>query len=415
MKLMMVKRVYQIAVTAGLLVICAFCLPFADALDISAQTVDRDSIVLDENLSDQQSNTYAPVQKVALTRITPPSGMQYGDSESWLQGLYYYSITKLGFADIPFNYIVTWQGDVYQVKGGGMDVAPLISAESAEKFGNVVLVAYFDNNQEVTNVGKKALGSIVSDLLSIYRLDQDAVVSVDSFLDKGEAVLSFLSLTESADQYWNGVIGEIRAGIVIDETKGEEERAGSVVDVSYPEEANAGENIIVTAKIKNEGTRPWYNTGEHAVYVATSDPKDRESGLYVSDKWASFTRVVTSTEKWVLPGDEGSFVFEINIPLLSGEIEESFELLLLPDMWVEGTQFTVSLSVAPGDYDLVEILDTETGYLNIRDCPSQGCNEVGKVVPGEVYEQLDYRDAWYQIRLDDGTSGWVYGKYVKAL
>jgi hypothetical protein len=412
---MKIEKISHVSVTVGVLVISAFCVIMINAPAVSAQVIERDSLVLDENLSDQQSNTYAPVQKVALTRITAPSGMQYGDSESWIQGLYYYSITKLGFADIPFNYIVTWQGDVYQVKGGGMDVAPLISAESVEEFGNVVLVAYFDNNQEATNTGKKALGDVVSELVSIYRLDKEAVISVDSLLVSGEAVLSSLALSESADQYWNGVVGEVRTGVVIDETKGEEELAGSVVDVSYPEEADAGDDMIITVKIKNEGTRPWYNTGEHAVYIATSDPRDRESSLYVSDKWASFTRVVASTEDWVLPGEEGSFAFEINTPLLSGEIEESFELLSLPDVWIEGTQFTVSFTVTAGDYDLVEILDTETGYLNVRDCPSQGCNEIGKVVPGEVYVQLDYQEAWYQIRLDDGTSGWVYGKYVKAL
>ena len=87
----------------------------------------------------------------------------------------------------------------------------------------------------------------------------------------------------------------------------------------------------------------------------------------------------------------------------------------LPGTWIDGTQFEVSFTVGKGDFELVEILDTETGYLNIRDCPSQGCGEVGKVVPGEIYVKKEFQDGWYKIQLDDGGEGWVYGKYVKEL
>jgi len=71
--------------------------------------------------------------------------------------------------------------------------------------------------------------------------------------------------------------------------------------------------------------------------------------------------------------------------------------------------------VEKGDFDLIEILDTETGYLNVRECPSSGCAEVGKVVPGDVLIKKAYQDGWYKIEMDSGDLGWVYGRYAKEL
>ena len=51
----------------------------------------------------------------------------------------------------------------------------------------------------------------------------------------------------------------------------------------------------------------------------------------------------------------------------------------------------------------------------VKNKSSQGCGEVGKVVPGEIYVKKEYQDGWYKIQLDDGGEGWVYGKYAKEL
>lgn len=61
---------------------------------------------------------------------------------------------------------------------------------------------------------------------------------------------------------------------------------------------------------------------------------------------------------------------------------------------------------------LIEILDTEVGYLNVRSEPSVNGEQVTQVNPGEQYEYTEQRNGWYNIILDDGTEGWVSGDYV---
>jgi hypothetical protein len=88
---------------------------------------------------------------------------------------------------------------------------------------------------------------------------------------------------------------------------------------------------------------------------------------------------------------------------------------MLPETWIGGTTFEVMFTVQKGDFDLVEILDTDTGYLNVRECGATGCAEVGKVTPGEKHVKYSYEDGWYEIEFNDGERGWVYGKYVKEI
>ncbi len=61
---------------------------------------------------------------------------------------------------------------------------------------------------------------------------------------------------------------------------------------------------------------------------------------------------------------------------------------------------------------LIEILDTEVGYLNVRSEPSVNGDQVTQINPGEQYEYTEQRNGWYNIILDDGTEGWVSGDYV---
>ncbi|MCK5080837.1 MAG: type II secretion system F family protein [Candidatus Moranbacteria bacterium] len=79
----------------------------------------------------------------------------------------------------------------------------------------------------------------------------------------------------------------------------------------------------------------------------------------------------------------------------------------------------------------LEILSTETGFLNIRKEASLEGGIIGKVFPGEVFDYVRESDGWYEIILDESIStdeivgeadneesekqlGWIYGKYVEV-
>lgn len=405
------KVVVLIAVVAGVLSFPSLSVP------VKASVISRDDAALDLSLSDQENATYAPTSRILLTQIPIPAGIHLPDSDSMYHGLYYYLITHLGFVDMPFNYIVTWEGLVYEGKAGGRDVQPLLSDSVDDSFKNSVLIAYYGNNQEMTYAGKDALVDTVSLVQTYAGLSDDAVVPVGMSMvsGSGEVEVSELVVVQSTDTAWNAVVDEVKIASSANSDAADTAYSGEIDEIEYNEEVQASENFVVTATVTNTGALPWYNDGDHPVYLATSDPRDRESALFVSDRWSSFARVVVAEENWVLPGEIGTFSFEIATPLRPGTYAEKFELLRMPDQWIEGTQFEVSFTVIAGDFDLVEILETETGYLNVRDCPSAGCNELGKVVPGDVLIKTGSEGSWYKIQMDDGREGWVSGRYVREL
>ncbi len=61
----------------------------------------------------------------------------------------------------------------------------------------------------------------------------------------------------------------------------------------------------------------------------------------------------------------------------------------------------------------VTILDTPTGFLRVRENPSVGSIEAGRVNPDEVFDLLDEQTGWYKIKLKSGVEGWISAQYAK--
>jgi hypothetical protein len=70
-------------------------------------------------------------------------------------------------------------------------------------------------------------------------------------------------------------------------------------------------------------------------------------------------------------------------------------------------------SPTPALQNQVTIKDTPTGFLRVREEPSTGAREIGRVNPGESYTLIDENASWFNIELEDGTSGWVSKTYAE--
>lgn len=68
---------------------------------------------------------------------------------------------------------------------------------------------------------------------------------------------------------------------------------------------------------------------------------------------------------------------------------------------------------SPTPVNSVTILNTPTGFLHVRESPSLSANEVGEVSPGKTYELVDAQNGWDEIKMDDGTTGWVSSQYAQ--
>ena len=65
----------------------------------------------------------------------------------------------------------------------------------------------------------------------------------------------------------------------------------------------------------------------------------------------------------------------------------------------------------------VEILQTDTGFLRVRESPSTLGKEIGQVKPGETYPLLDIdeKTGWFKIELEDGAAGWISNQYARGI
>lgn len=63
----------------------------------------------------------------------------------------------------------------------------------------------------------------------------------------------------------------------------------------------------------------------------------------------------------------------------------------------------------------VEILDTPTGFLRVRQEASTSSVEIGQVKPGEKYEFLEEVTNWFKIKFSVDKDGWISSLYAKKL
>ena len=64
---------------------------------------------------------------------------------------------------------------------------------------------------------------------------------------------------------------------------------------------------------------------------------------------------------------------------------------------------------------MVEIADTPSGWVDVREGPGTKFARVTSVNPGEKYELLEKGSdgIWFKIKVDDGKEGWVYAMFTK--
>ncbi|MDP3741403.1 MAG: SH3 domain-containing protein [bacterium] len=65
----------------------------------------------------------------------------------------------------------------------------------------------------------------------------------------------------------------------------------------------------------------------------------------------------------------------------------------------------------------VEILETPTGFLNVRSGPGTSNTKVGEVKPGDLFAWVssDIERGWYEIRLTATSTGWVTKQYSRII
>jgi len=61
----------------------------------------------------------------------------------------------------------------------------------------------------------------------------------------------------------------------------------------------------------------------------------------------------------------------------------------------------------------VQILETPTGWLRVRDEPTLEGSESARINPGQRFELVEERVGWYKIKIDRLKQGWISSEYAQ--
>lgn len=357
----------------------------------------------DLSLSDQTNTIYATPTTIYLTQVSTQSESLQKNPELWSKALFYYSITKLHFSDMPYNFLIDESGRVYEGRQGGVGANPEL-----KNVNKAVVIGYLSNGSTLTTAASNSLLKMVTDLseswgISSYktvRLQMDAkegslstVVPVDSTGDFAQSVKETLAT-------WKGSSRENLP------------YKAEIVEVIYGKTVVIGEKLEVTVKVKNMNDFTWL-TDKTPIYVSTKDGVD--SSFAVNGVWDSFSKPTHIEDRAVKPGETVEFKFKMQPKITPGKVSEGFEIMKFDKKPFAGSAFEVTFTVEKGKYTLVKVYSPQYGFANIRECQWYSCKVIESAPEGTVYILRKEADGWMQIQYDEDTIGWVVSRFMKRI
>lgn len=358
----------------------------------------------DTNLVDPSGIQYLEPSTFYVSQVTTSSTQLSTNPESWVKALYYYSVTRMHLADIPYNYLIDENGLIYEGHSGGIGANPEL--KSLDK---AVLVGYLSNNPVLTTRASLSL----KDLVDTISLDWgiSSVQSVSFKIYKEEGKLSSLVVEKLTNGEFPDSVAE-----VFQSWKGYTTQAlkykAKIEEVIYEKDAVIGTKLHVKVKVKNMNTFPWI-TDKNPIYISVKDSE--ESTFAVNGVWDSFSKPTNSAGKTVKPNEILELEFDMQVNTQPGESSESFEILKFEKQPFENSSFEVKFNISKGSYNLVQVSSPQYDFVNVRECQWYSCKIIESVDNGVVFILLKEENGWMKIQYNEDTIGWVYSKYMKKI
>jgi hypothetical protein len=413
----------------GILVFSLFTLYLSTSLSNASEwdyVSNRQLLSFDEPLSDQTQVVYKEPEKIIISQITTQSDVLSMNSKSWIQTLYYYSITRLGFADIPYNFLIDREGNIYQGRSGYAGAVPEL-----QNLEGVILIGYLSNTSDFTSGAQMNTIKLITDLSKAFGIPKSNVNAVFLDIVKGtgynlksetsaELVVNVDTPKLSKLVYSSDITSPFSTSLteILNKSTFYSERqnpfVATVTDVkTSTETVEAGKSFDVGLTVTNTNSFPWFLEDKY-LYISTKSGKNSEYA--VNGTWDSFSKPTHFTGEVVLPNQKLEMRFAMQTPdYPNANGIENFIITVDPGIDITGTDFAVKIDVTKGTGTFVQIQPTEAGVLNVRSCDYIGCDVVAQVPVGKIYRVLEESNGWYKIPLGDGSTGWVGGAYAKPV
>lgn len=368
----------------------------------------REDWLADDNVLAFEEN-YAFPNSLIVIPISIKSS--HADSLLGLKELYYYFATRSTIGDLPFHYIVSSDGQIYAGNKLGDEAAVNLSSSN----GSIIIGYLQDENASLTISSVNSLKNIILQVINKFAISPEKVTVKNLQYTQGKKGEIEEASLVVASQIWQEDIALIIESLKKDYSPQEIVFKAELAEVKLPEEEQeVAQTAEVKVKIKNIGDINLYSGTTSNIYVTRRDPLDASSKFYLVDEWASPSRVGLLKEGERLEmGAERECTFKVYVPLYPPEIIENFILVGPNGSPIEGSEFSIKLKIKKPDKQILEITETEIGYLNVRSSPGLG-EVITKASPGERFLVLDYQSGYYKININ-GKEGWVVNMYVKVV
>ena len=106
--------------------------------------------------------------------------------------------------------------------------------------------------------------------------------------------------------------------------------------------------VTVTVTLENVGNQSWSNSNA-PVRIGTWAPTDHNSALHDSS-WLAYNRLAGMNQTSVLPGNNATFTFKIDVPNVTEGYTEAFNLVAEGATWFPGSGFELQLNITKSNY-----------------------------------------------------------------
>ncbi len=173
---------------------------------------------------------------------------------------------------------------------------------------------------------------------------------------------------------------------------GAEEGMSQGEEISFEKEANG--NVSLSVVSVPEGASLYVD--QNYIDLTPVKYNDLDPGIHV-----------------IMLQAEGYKERSFSVQLISGySLTAYVEMAKVPEEEAQTDEAKDGEEIDENAEELVVILDTPTGFLRVRAEASTGAPEITQVKPGEEYLLLDKQEDWYEIQIDEETTGWISSQYA---
>lgn len=358
----------------------------------------------DTTLSEQDIVTYSNPTVIYISQVTTSSSTLAYNPTKWVKSLYYYCITRLKLANVPYTYLVDENGIIYQGNSNSIGANTGIKDTSG-----VVLIGYLSNKSSLTARAKSSLKEMIEKISYDWGISE--IKPVKLYITKNKDTLSTLTATQETGEFAQSITEALANWTGY--TEEHLEYKAKIKSVNYTKEIQIGERAKITVEIENQNDFIWF-TDKSPIYLAKKDGKDSE--FAINGEWLSFSKPTAIMDKSVMPGETITLEFEMEGKYSLGEVSETFVLTKEGGEAFTDTNFDITLNVIQGDLTLVQVASSQYGFANIRECASQNCKIIDSVENGALFILLEQNDSgWSKVKFGQNTEGWVVSRFLKQI